>query len=291
MYLQYLGYIKVFIEFNTEKAIVLVVMTIPQTLLQISVFADEPRTKIQPYTGPTVTHSANGSVTTPNKNISEDHTPNVYLEKKNVYSPIVKCKSGTYPAWYNGYQKCNNKKTGYNECVRGKIVFTKCADNQSCVAINNKKAKCTAPYEQQKCDIIGIQRCNNKKTGYNECIRGKNVFTKCAAGESCVSNDSRVAKCTAPYEQQQCDIIGIQTCNNEKTGYNECVAGKFVFTKCVDNQSCVAISATEAKCNAAIDQQQCDIIGIQRCNNEKTGYNECIRGKNVFTKCAAGESC
>ncbi|PVU93118.1 hypothetical protein BB561_003448, partial [Smittium simulii] len=162
-------------------------------LLQTSVYADEPRTKVQAYDAPAVTHSANGAVTVCDKNgcvttldenkNNDSKYPEINDEKNN-YS--YKCK--------NGEQKCASGKNGIEECVNGKIVFTDCKVGGKCSALSENKAECVPFFYVPDCKN-GEQKCASGKNGVEECVNGKIVFTDCKVGGKCSALSENKAEC------------------------------------------------------------------------------------------------
>ncbi|PVU86217.1 hypothetical protein BB561_006783 [Smittium simulii] len=297
-----------------------------QAFIQISVSADEPRTKVQLYTGPAVTHSVNGAVTicdkngcvtTLNKDISDDHSINVYPERNEVVFTIVKCKSDIYPTCDAGYQKCNSEQTGYDECVNGKLVFRQCNSDQFCVALNGNVAGCAARNDVSKC-TDGATRCAVGNLDSETCYNGKWVIRKCSGDELCKINIDNVAGCAKiNVPEPTCDA-GYQKCNSEQTGYDECVNGKLVFRQCNSDQFCVALNGNgidsetcsngkwvRRKCSgneecrlAEVNVYRCVNInvpecteGASRCNPQRFGSETCFEGKWAFRKCGGNEDC
>ncbi|PVU91386.1 hypothetical protein BB561_004414 [Smittium simulii] len=254
-------------------------------LLQTSVYADEPRTKVEAYDAPAVTHSANGAVTVCDKNgcvttldKNKDYNSK-YLDKndeKDKYKQ--RCK--------NGEQKCISGKNGFEECVNGKIVFKGCNSRQKCVALNGYKALCAARNDVPKCKK-GYRECNKEKNGYDECVDGKLKFTQCKINQLCAVSFWNAARCT--FNKKYVCEKGYQKCNNEQTGYDECVKGKLRFNKCKKDQKCFALNGYKALC-ADINKPVCT-EGTTRCATVTSGSEICVGGKWILRKCNGNEDC
>ncbi|PVU95770.1 hypothetical protein BB561_001610 [Smittium simulii] len=266
-----------------------------QALLQISVSADIPRTKVQPYNGPAVTHSVNGAVTicdkngcvtTLNKDIIEDHNVNVYPEKKEVVFTIVKCKSDIYPTCKNGDQKCNSEQTAYEECVDGKWTHKPCRPNEKCYTLNGPRVTCALGNNEAECKD-GTTRCASEGIDSETCSNGKWVRRKCSGNEECKITEGNIAKCAA--KTLGCEK-GYQKCNVEQTGYDECVNGKLEFKSCGPKNKCYALNGFRILCGPSNDVAECK-EGTTRCASEGIDSETCSNGKWVRRKCSGNEEC
>ncbi|PVU94889.1 hypothetical protein BB561_002205, partial [Smittium simulii] len=268
-----------------------------QALFQISVSADEPRTKVQPYDGPAVTHSVNGAVTicdkngcvtTLNKDIIEDHSVNVYPEKKEVVFTIVKCKSDIYPECKNGDQRCINEQTAYEECVDGKWTYKPCRPNVKCYTLNGPRVTCALGNNEAECSN-GETRCASD-TAYSEiCSNGKWTGRKCGDNQKCRYTDINTYGC-ADINVPECKN-GASRCNPQRFGAEYCPNGKWEFRKCGGNEECKITEGNFAKCVDPNPPAPACNNGDQKCNSEQTAYEECVDKKWTYKACKLNEKC
>ncbi|PVU91430.1 hypothetical protein BB561_004396 [Smittium simulii] len=235
-----------------------------QALLQTSVYADEPKTKVQSYNVPAATNSVNGAI----------HNNNRYNDNNK------KCN--------NGDKFCSSEKNGYEECIGGVKAFIECRADQKCVALNGPVAMC-ALRNDFKCKN-GKKTCSSDSRGYDECVNNTLVFHRCGINEFCsVSNNK--TKC-GPRKNNNNDskcFNGDKFCSSEKNGYEECIGGIKVFRECRANEKCVALNGPEAGC-ALRNDFKCN-NGEKTCKSDSTGYDECVNNTLVFHRCGMNEFC
>ncbi|PVU87206.1 hypothetical protein BB561_006433, partial [Smittium simulii] len=270
-----------------------------QALLQISVSADEPRTKVQPYNGPAVTHSVNGAVTicnengcvtTLNKDIIEDHSVNVYPERKEVVFTIVKCKSDIYPECKEGSSRCATDSNDPQTCFSGKWVTRKCSGNERCKINKNNVAECTLIVDPTPPCMNGVQQCNTAKSGIDECINGVLRFKQCPPGSKCIASSESKATCGPNIDVAECKE-GSSRCATDSNDPQTCFSGKWVTRKCSGNERCKINKNNVAECTLIVDPTPPCMNGVQQCNTAKSGIDECINGVLRFKQCPPGSKC
>ncbi|PVU89286.1 hypothetical protein BB561_005438 [Smittium simulii] len=214
------------------------------------------------------------------------------------------------PECGENYSKCIDGKNGYENCVDGKLSFVECTADQKCVPFGTK-ASCII---DEKCDET-ISTCNKEQTGFKECVNKEYVFRKCSDTEQCVA-DGKFASCKPKNPGPVCDQ-GSGKCVPNQNGYQECVNNDYVFRQCKDTEKCVDLrpfvatcqpknpglvcdqgTDTEkcvnngffASCKPKISDPVCD-ESIATCNDERTGFDECVDSELIFTECTAEQKC
>ncbi|PVU85813.1 hypothetical protein BB561_006895 [Smittium simulii] len=291
-----------------------------QALMQISFSANVPRTKVQSYTGPAVTHSVNGAVTICNENgctttlnrnnndgskCSEGATRCAFQTSGSetcidgkwvlrkcggnefcmiIPENIAKCVNyNNIPICAENTNRCAFEINGTETCVGGKWVLKKCGHNKDCKIINGNFAKCLN--KVLKC-AEGATRCAVGNLDSETCSNGKWVIRKCSGNELCKIGKDNIAKCTKIDESKCTD--GTTRCASQGIDSETCSNGKWIRRKCSGSEECKINKNNVAECTKI--SPPCN-KGYQKCNSEQTGYDECVNGKLEFKPCGSNQFC
>ncbi|PVU93755.1 hypothetical protein BB561_003053 [Smittium simulii] len=210
---------------------------------------------------------------------------NTYQKCHVVSSGMPFCVNTDRLGCKKGYRKCVDGKNGYDHCYNGMLLFNECREDKICTAIDGNPPECTKIIKP-KCDE-SIATCNDKKTGFEECVNGKLIFTECTDGQICVA-DGKFASCQPKNPGPVCDQ-GSGKCVPNQNGFEECVNNDYVFRQCKDTEKCVN-NGFFASCKPKISDPVCD-ESIATCNKNFTGFEECVDGKLSFVECTAEQKC
>ncbi|PVU85905.1 hypothetical protein BB561_006874 [Smittium simulii] len=193
---------------------------------------------------------------------------------------------GPDPVCEKGTAKCNDDQIGYDECIDGKLESKKCSPGQKCVA-NMNHIKCLYEGPGYPCEQ-GTAKCPQNKRHIYNCVDGQLKLERCGFREECVSDGSN-ASCILNGPEYTCEDGAAVCVSYDQSGYYKCANQKYEFRECEKNQLCVN-TGSGAFCYDS--RSSCDIYrDINKCNDNLTGFYECVDFKWRFNRCGINEKC
>ena len=200
---------------------------------------------------------------------------------------------------YEG-SKCNENGTALLTCKDG------VESSQACDCENNACKTAACDYEGSKCNENGTalltckdgvessQACNCEN---NACVEEGDDCTY--SGTQCDETGTRVMQCVKGSEEEVetciegctegkcikvfCPSLDAKSCFDGKTAL-VCQNGEMVKSACEAGLVCA-----DGECVNSISEVTCDFE--KRCDEEKSGIQDCVDGSATYKACGTGSSC